>query len=88
MRKLLPRAIKEPNAIVRNYTALDNRTSIKERTKNSGETIKQLFWQTSINDQRPKLKMQINDIIIEGLVDTDADVTIIAPESWHPNWPL
>ena len=32
--------------------------------------------------------MHINDIVIEGLLDTGVDVTIITPESWHPDWPL
>lgn len=32
--------------------------------------------------------MWINDVVIEGLIDTGADVTIIKPKSWHPNWPL
>ena len=32
--------------------------------------------------------MQINVIVIEGLEDTDANVTIISSESWHPNWPI
>ena len=75
-------------SIEKNHTALNNRTAIEERTKNSGETIKQVFWQTSINEQRPKLKIWINNIIIEALIDTGADVTIISSESWHPNWPL
>ena len=26
--------------------------------------------------------------MIVGLIDTRADVSIITPESWHPNWPL
>ena len=25
---------------------------------------------------------------IEGLLDMGADVSIITPESWHPNWDL
>lgn len=32
------------------------------------------------------LKMQINGIEIKGLVDAGADVTIISPKSWHPDW--
>ena len=32
--------------------------------------------------------MHINGIVIVGLVDIGADVSIITPESWHPNWPL
>ena len=50
--------------------------------------IKRIFWQTSINDQRPKLRVSINDIVIEGLLDTGADMSIITPESWHPDWSL
>ena len=49
---------------------------------------KRIFWQTFINDQRPKLRVHINDTVIEELLDTGADVTIITPESWHPNWPI
>ena len=44
--------------------------------------------QTSIHDQRPKLKLQINSLEVKGLVDTCADITIIAPTYWHPGWPL
>ncbi len=47
-----------------------------------------VFWQTSINDQRPKLRVCVNGIFITGLLDTGADVSIITPESWHPYWPL
>ena len=32
--------------------------------------------------------MHINNIVIEGLLDTGTTVTIITPESWHSNWPL
>ena len=35
--------------------------------------------------KRPKLELQINDIEIEGLLDTETVVTIISPKSWHPN---
>ena len=72
--------------IVRSHTALDNSTSIEGRTKSSTEIIKQIFWQTYINEQRPKLKIWTNDIAIEGLVDTVVDV--ISSESWHTNWLL
>ena len=39
-------------------------------------------------DQRPKLRVQINYIVIEGLLDIGVDVTIITSESWHLDWPL
>ena len=38
--------------------------------------------------QRSKIKIQIEGIEVEGLVDTDTDATIISPKSWHPGWPL
>ena len=43
--------------------------------------IRNIFWQTSINDQRPKLRLCINNILIQGLLDTGTDVTIIIPKS-------
>lgn len=53
-----------------------------------GSTGKRVFWQTVINDERPKLKIKLNGIEIEGLLDSSADVPIISQESWNPNWPL
>lgn len=75
MEETPPGAIKELNTYCKtnkqkNYTTLDNRTTIEERTKNSGETITRVFWQISINEQRPKLKIYINDVVTEDLVDT------------------
>lgn len=34
-----------------------NNMTLDRRTKISGETIKQTFWQISINNKRPKLKV-------------------------------
>ena len=62
------------------------REQLQEAKQNfSRETINQVFWQASTNDQRPKFKLQINGIDIEDLVDTGADVIIISPKSWHPD---
>lgn len=38
---------------------------------------KRVFSQTSINDQKPKLREHINDIIIVCLLDTDVDVSLL-----------
>lgn len=38
-----------------------------------------MFWQTVVNDQRTKLKLQANDSEIEGLVDTG----VVALLSFH-----
>lgn len=47
-----------------------------------------MFWQTMVNDQRPKLMVQMHGIDIDGLVDTRADVNILAQKSWSPYWSL
>ena len=47
-----------------------------------------IFWQTSINDQRLKLRVHINGIVIGGLIDIGEDVSIITPESCQSNWSL
>ena len=47
-----------------------------------------MFWQRVVNDQRPKLMVQMNGVDIEGLVDTGADVSILSQKSWNPDWPL
>ena len=31
--------------------------------------------------------MHINNTVIEVFLDTGVDVSIVTPESWHPNWP-
>lgn len=67
---------------------MNDRKALEGKTYISGETIKQIFWQTSINDQRPTLKISTSDNVIEVLVDIRADVTTISVESWHSNWPL
>ena len=41
------------------------------------ENRKHIFWQTSINDQRPKLREGINGITIVGLIDMGADVSLL-----------
>ena len=54
-----------------------------------GKLIRQLiFCQTSIYDQRPKLRVHINSILIEGLLDMGTDMSIIIPASWHSDLPL
>lgn len=41
-----------------NYNALDDRAALKPKVEFSEEAMKQIFWQTSINDQIPKLKYE------------------------------
>ena len=73
---------------VKNHSALGDGIDVEDESKTPVGHGKCMFWQTSINDQRPKLRVCINGIIIYGLIDMDASVSIITPESWHWNWPL
>ena len=66
---------------VNNSIALDvikDKTTSADKTEKSAETRKQVFWQTAINDQRPKLNIQLNGNEIEGLFYTGTDLTIIS----------
>ena len=67
---------------------VDSKINSREKFKAPRNTTKRIFWQTSINEERPKLKVRVDNIYIQGLVDTGADVSIITPQSWHPRWPL
>lgn len=81
-RTCLPRKIRKPSACCK-------KTIMLWMTESSWripvENRKCLFWQTYINDQRSKLRVQINNIIIKGLLDMGVDVTIINSGSGHPN---
>ena len=61
---------------------------LEDESKTPVRNRKHIYWKTSINDQRPKLRVRVNDIVMEELLDTGAEVTIITPKSWHPDWPL
>lgn len=49
---------------------------------------KNIFWQTTLNNKRPKLKLQLDGIELKSLVDTEADITITSQNVWNPDWPL
>ena len=67
---------------------MDNRINMEDESKILIENRKCIFCQTSINDWRLKMRVWINNIVIEGLLDIGTDMTIIILESWHPNWPV
>lgn len=52
------------------------------------KVLENMFWESVINDQRPKLKLKVNGIEIVSLVDTGTDITIIYQRSWNSEWPL
>ena len=54
---------------VKSNTGLNDEINVENESRALLRHRKGIFWQTSINDQRPKLKVCINGIFIEGLLD-------------------
>ena len=73
---------------VKSNNGLKDELNVVNESRNLRGQSKRIFWQTSINEQRPQLRVCVNGKLIAGLLDTGADVSIITPESWHPHWPL
>ena len=73
---------------VKSNNGLKDELNVVNESRNLRGQSKRIFWQTSINEQRPQLRVCVNGKFITGLLDTGADVSIITPESWHPHWPL
>ena len=73
---------------VKSNNGLKDELNVVNESRNLRGQSKRIFWQTSINEQRPQLRVCVNGKLITGLLDTGADVSIITPESWHPHWPL
>lgn len=46
------------------------------------------YWVQSIKKQRPEITLLINKKSFRGLLDTRADVSVIAYEHWPKHWPL
>ena len=42
-----------------------------------------MLWKPVVSDQRQKLKLQVNGIEIEGLVDTGADIISFCNQNGH-----
>ena len=76
-----PRKLKTPLSAVKSNTDLIDELHVENESKISVGQSKRIFWQTSINYQRTKLRVCINGNFIEGLLDTGTDVSIITPES-------
>lgn len=45
------------------------------------------WFTTKITKEKPILTLTLNDIPFSGLVDTGADVSVIAQDQWPPEWP-
>ena len=76
-RMCLARKVKNPVLAVKNNTCLNDGINVEDESKNPVEQRKHIFWQTSMNDHRPKLRVYINGIIIEGLLDTSVEVSLL-----------
>lgn len=59
----------------------------QERTGGFGSTGKHIFWETLVTQQKPLFPLEVEGQIFQGLVDTGADVSIIASDQWPLQWP-
>ena len=64
---------------------MDDGINMEDKSNIPVEKRIHIFWQTSINDKKPKSRTHKNCIVIVGLIDTRAEVSIIIPEFWQPN---
>ena len=51
---------------VKKNTVLDNGTEVEDESNTPVGHRKCKFWKTSINDQRPKLRVCMNGIFVDG----------------------
>ena len=52
-----PGKLNNPVPTVKNHTVLDDGIDLEDELKTEVENRKEIFWQTSINGQRPKLRV-------------------------------
>ena len=74
-----PWKLSNPVSTVRNCIVLNDKINMEDESKTPVESRKYIIWQTYISDQRPKLRVHINDIVIEGIIDLGTDRSIITP---------
>ena len=51
---------------IKSNTGLNDELHVENESKNSVGQSKRIFWQTSINNQRPKLRVCINGILLKA----------------------
>ncbi|XP_012886183.1 PREDICTED: LOW QUALITY PROTEIN: endogenous retrovirus group K member 9 Pol protein-like [Dipodomys ordii] len=61
-------------------------TSAPRGTKNFGAS--DVFWIQNIKQGRPELIIYIQEKPFQGVLDTGADVSVIAKKYWPSHWPL
>lgn len=50
--------------------------------------LSQAYWSQTISQDKPMLKLFINNKPFRGLIDTGADVSVISHKHWPSHWPL
>lgn len=57
--------------------------SQENNSKEQATKQTQIFCQIDIDEKQPKLKLHLDRIEIEGLVDTGADITMMSQDTWN-----
>ncbi|XP_046922331.1 endogenous retrovirus group K member 7 Pro protein-like [Lynx rufus] len=64
-----------------------NNKAVKPYRGNQGFSSTDLYWAKVISVGKPMLTLHIQGVPFEGLVDTGADVSVIAQKNWPVTWP-
>ena len=67
-------------------TVRTNNQSKKEKRGEDGFGLSDAFWVQIIGPQRPELTLFINGKRFSGLLDTDANVSVVTSSQWSSNW--
>lgn len=62
-------------------------TAKKERRGNAGFGSSDAYWVQAIGAQRSELTLKINRKEFQGLLETGANVSVLAADQWPQAWP-
>lgn len=66
---------------------VEGKIASQRERKAGGFGSSDVYWVQSISAQRPKLELIIEGKRFSGILDTGADVSVIAEEHWPQHWP-
>ena len=67
------------------FPYLKDKVILAERTGSFVSNRKCVSQHCVFNDQRTRSMVQMNDAVIEGLVDIEADLRILSQKPWNPD---
>ncbi|XP_072818258.1 LOW QUALITY PROTEIN: endogenous retrovirus group K member 7 Pro protein-like [Vicugna pacos] len=68
-------------------TIATGKTKTERKRGTAGFGSSDVYWIQQISDQRPELTLEIQGRKFKGILDTGADISVIAASQWPENWP-